>query len=276
MCFGLRLHSLILIWKRACRIAAPCFLFFIGFQASLFGQIGFAQTQDSFSVILISGDKDELIEDAAVASRIAFRMPICNDIRILKSPKIDRLIAVFDTGLTSQLDGKKTIEPIVNKINADQNVAIYQREGSDLKIDDMINICNYLPWNADELPSDVEFYHDFRDPMRLTSFHTVIVDIPEYLRFLEYWNNDLENLRYYASTKLRVKESDQVVSILLIERAGGGFSDEDLKNKEWPIPVKMKVIDSKIFLLANFDSQDSATKFLNNWIDSLERASPKD
>lgn len=233
---------------------------------------------DSFKLTLISGTDEESLGRARQIAKRAEEVEGFT-VESLKSPKVDRVIGIYDWKFAIQFDGETTIAPIVDRISADQNVAHFFGNEKSLKTDDLIEICNLLPWDANELPSDVEFYRSFDDPAKLTSFASNVSekDTPVliYLRDLE---SRVGPIRYAAGTKLSLKQDSKKIKSLLV--IGFESTDLDLSDKQFSLPETSQpthkvFIGRTVMLLARSNKDDSATKYLHKWMDQIEKRERK-
>lgn len=236
---------------------------------------GSAQTSDQkFSLMLISGTSDESISKAKELIERAKALPDCRSVDWTKSSRVDRLIGFYDARLAGRTDGEKTILPIVNEISAQQSIAFYKSKNSKLKTDELITISNYLPWNSEDLPKNVNFYRSFADPINCSTFSSMVSDEPWLLAFTESLREQTGPIRYLASTKLKTDKSDQIATLLVV-----GFDKVDLTAvnidlPDSPQPLKKLVLGATtLILLFESDRKDGATRYLSKWIDNLGQES---
>lgn len=117
---------------------------------------------DQFSLTVVSGTGSVEVEQAKGLIKRAKAFGNCK-IKWEQRANVHRLIGIYDEKLASRANGKTTILPVVDKINAQQSIAFYKSKNSKLQIDDLVRISSFLPWDAGSLPKNVEFYRDFED-----------------------------------------------------------------------------------------------------------------
>lgn len=188
-----------------------------------------------------------------------------------KNSSIDRVIGVFDGSFAVQARGKTTILPIVETIAAQQIIAFFDKEKSSLETDDLVEICELLPWDTSLFPKRVEFYRSFEDPARLSSFSCIVTDEPGYLAFANELEKQTGKIRYIASAKLKDKGSESPV-ILMALGIQDGKEKLEPQALEFPgtQPSRIVVVGSNLLLLFTKEKNSSSEAYLSSWLDGLE------
>ncbi len=216
------------------------------------------------TVTILAGQTEEAFDRAAVALKVVSKTGSFSNMTFHSSKELpDRVIAVFNSGFALQTNGERTIQPLIESLDVDQVVFWYESSASDLSVAELAKIASYLPRQT-HLPTDVELFIDYSDPLKLGTNHSTIISDRTFLAFLTEIS-EVENIKFSASVGLKDTKSNEVAYLMFVELKQ--VSDDDL----YRIELKKGTVsgNTAFFVTSNHEVQDSATKFLYEYRDRL-------